>query len=116
MPEERNGNGKKISLNGGFLALCFVGIQLVIVLVNLIASSGYTPKADFTALKDEFAHYRESNERDLGSIRNNQTGELGKIAVGINELNAKMKDNDRQDADLKDHENRIRVLEGRPKR
>src|SRR6266481_1599240 len=97
MANEANANGKRIRINGGFVTLVFVGVNLVVLLINLIASSGYTSKADFNTLRDQFRDYKETVASDLSHIRENQTTELGKIANGVTELNGKMNRNAEQD-------------------
>ncbi len=107
MAEENN--KKRVALNGGFLALIGVGLNILIVIVNLVASSNYTARSDFNALNVEFDKYRRENDAALATIRQKETESLGTIANGITELNGKMQDNVRQDSMLKDHEERIRA-------
>lgn len=98
----------------GLIGLLIAAFNVVIVIINLVASSGYTPKSQFDVLKEQFRDYKESNALELSHIREGHTSELAKIANGITELNGKMIRNVEQDEILKDHETRIRTLqEGR---
>ncbi len=111
MSEEHAGWSKKAPLNGGLIALIFIGLQLAIVVINLVVSTGYASKTEFNALKDSVQGYRESNGVELSHIRENVTTELSKTANAVTELNGKMSRNIEQDKELDDHEQRLRRVE-----
>lgn len=98
---------------GWLISLGGLGINGLIVLINLVASSNYTPKTTHDSLQNDFNAYKLQQATEMSKIREDQIRELGKIAQGISELNGKMQDNVRQDSELKDHEERIRDLNNR---
>lgn len=110
MADGFNGNNKN-RINPWLVGIGGLGINGLIVIINLVASSGYTTRSDFDVLKKEFQDYKLQIQSEMSHAREDQITKLGEIAGGIKELNNKMQDNVRQDNQIKDHEERVRALE-----
>lgn len=103
-------NGNKSKVNVWAVGLGGLGLNGLILIINLVASSGYVARMDYEKHIQEFNQYKLQIQSEISHGREDQIQKLGEIAGGIKELNSKMQDNVRRDAAIADHETRIREL------